>query len=339
MRAPIKYQPWWRMPPAPPPKPTRRPSSTAFGLAGYWVLAGALAYGIHADFISIKPSRPSPAERTAQLTPPESASQPPFDPPSHARRPAPGIVAPDVRDDAADVEEPSEPAPVEPPSSEPAPHEPPSSDPRPSEPPPPEPEQPEPPPSEEPVAARDEAGPDPDAEPITDGSADDAPQRHARGPGGRGWTIGSALDEIFAPPSQRRVESRRPRADDAPRDDKPRERKPRRAARGPRQSCEAAVAGYREEIRIGAGRGKTPADISRARYGAVLNRGNYFSHCGVPQKMKVRICAAVQHGRAIGVTVGTTPRSRSKQACIANAVRGLSFPSHPRMDVTTTIFK
>lgn len=82
-----------------------------------------------------------------------------------------------------------------------------------------------------------------------------------------------------------------------------------------------------------------PADITAARYGAVLNRGSYFSHCGVPESTAIHICAAVQDGRAVGVTVTSTPRDRAVERCVAGAVRGLAFPSHPRMDVTRTTFE
>lgn len=54
--------------------------------------------------------------------------------------------------------------------------------------------------------------------------------------------------------------------------------------------------------------------------------------------MSVEICVAVRQGRVLGVTVGTDPGSSSIQSCVARAVRGLSFPSHPRMDVTRTRF-
>ncbi len=82
-----------------------------------------------------------------------------------------------------------------------------------------------------------------------------------------------------------------------------------------------------------------PRDISAARYGAVLNSGSYFSHCNVPATMSLHICAAVQNGTAVGVTVTTEPGSSRVASCVAAAVRGLSFPSHPRMDVTRTTFK
>jgi hypothetical protein len=99
-------------------------------------------------------------------------------------------------------------------------------------------------------------------------------------------------------------------------------------------SCEAVIAAYNDDLS-----GDAPPDISAARYGAVLNRGSYFQHCNVPADVAINICAAVQHGRAVGVTVTTTPASRAHGRCVANAVRGLAFPSHPRLDVTRTTFR
>jgi hypothetical protein len=46
----------------------------------------------------------------------------------------------------------------------------------------------------------------------------------------------------------------------------------------------------------------------------------------------------VQNGRAVGVTVVVTPRNRGAEGCIAAGVRGLSFPSNPKLDVTHTSF-
>ena len=89
-------------------------------------------------------------------------------------------------------------------------------------------------------------------------------------------------------------------------------------------SCEAALAAYNEEISIGGKKG--PADITAGQYGSVLNRGSYFSHCGVPNSMSVSICAAVQNGHAVGVSVYTKPRDRRVAGCVASSVRGLTFP-------------
>lgn len=101
-------------------------------------------------------------------------------------------------------------------------------------------------------------------------------------------------------------------------------------------SCEAAIAKYQEEYTIGGGNGKP--DLGAADYGNVLNRGGYLNACGVPSNMGVDICVAVQNGRAVGVTVRTNPSNPGISGCIAGQVRGLGFPSHPRMDVARTSF-
>ena len=101
------------------------------------------------------------------------------------------------------------------------------------------------------------------------------------------------------------------------------------------QSCEAAQAAYVEEMKIGQ---KVQADITAGQYGAILNSGSYFAGCGVPSSMGVNICAAVQNGRAVGVTVVTSPRNPRVAGCIAASVRRLNFPSHPKLDVTRTRF-
>lgn len=102
-------------------------------------------------------------------------------------------------------------------------------------------------------------------------------------------------------------------------------------------SCEGALAAYNEEMTIGGGKGQ--ADLTAGQYGSILNRGNYFAHCGVPGDMEVHICAAVQNGRAVGVTVRTVPNNPGISSCVSGGVRGLSFPSHPKLDVTRTAFK
>jgi hypothetical protein len=101
-------------------------------------------------------------------------------------------------------------------------------------------------------------------------------------------------------------------------------------------SCEAAVAKYSEEYKMGGNNG--PPDLTAGAYGAVLNKGTYLNSCGVPPSMGVNICAAVQNGRAVGVTVTTDPPSPGIASCVAAQVRGMGFPAHPRLDVTRTTF-
>lgn len=101
-------------------------------------------------------------------------------------------------------------------------------------------------------------------------------------------------------------------------------------------SCESAQNAYVEEMSVGGPRGQ--ADITGGQYGSILNRGTYFGHCGVPNSTGLNICAAVQNGKAVGVTVVAKPRNRGIESCVAASVRGLSFPSHPKLDVTRTTF-
>ncbi|MEZ4298653.1 MAG: hypothetical protein R3B70_27120 [Polyangiaceae bacterium] len=101
-------------------------------------------------------------------------------------------------------------------------------------------------------------------------------------------------------------------------------------------SCEGAAARYNEEYKMGGNNG--PPDLTAGAYGAVLNRGTYLNACGVPSNMSVNVCAAVQNGRAVGVTVTTNPPNPGISSCIAGQVRSMGFPSHPRLDVTRTSF-
>jgi hypothetical protein len=99
-------------------------------------------------------------------------------------------------------------------------------------------------------------------------------------------------------------------------------------------SCEAAIAKYTEDY----SQQGVPPDLSAGAYAGVLNKGSYLNSCGVPSNMAVSICAAVQNGRAVGVTVVTTPSNPGISSCVRAQVMGLGFPSHPRMDVARTTF-
>jgi hypothetical protein len=103
-------------------------------------------------------------------------------------------------------------------------------------------------------------------------------------------------------------------------------------------SCEGARANYVEQYKLANG-DSMPPDLTAGAYGAVLNRGTYLNSCGVPGNMAVSVCAAVQNGVAVGVSVRTDPPNAGISSCVAGAVRGLPYPSHPRMDIATTHFK
>lgn len=102
-------------------------------------------------------------------------------------------------------------------------------------------------------------------------------------------------------------------------------------------TCQQARSAYVESWEIA--RGNSIADLTRGQFGMVLSRDTYFDHCGVPDRYEVSICAAVQNGQVLGATVATHPRAPGLERCIDRGVRELSFPAHPRMDVTETVFR
>lgn len=101
-------------------------------------------------------------------------------------------------------------------------------------------------------------------------------------------------------------------------------------------SCEAAIARNNEQLTIGGARG--PADITREAYAGILQNGRYLSGCSVPDRTVFEICAAVKDGRAVGITVVSSPSSSALNACVRNAVGRLKFPQSARLDVTHTRF-
>jgi len=101
-------------------------------------------------------------------------------------------------------------------------------------------------------------------------------------------------------------------------------------------SCEAAIARNNEQITIGAARGA--ADTTREAYAAILQNGHYLAACSVPERTVFEVCAAVKDGRAIGITVVSSPASPKLNACVRSAVSHLQFPRNSRLDVTHTRF-
>jgi len=100
-------------------------------------------------------------------------------------------------------------------------------------------------------------------------------------------------------------------------------------------TCEQARDQYTEEINL---QGGPAADLKAEDFAAVLNNGSYMNPCDVPSTSKVRICAAVQNGRAVGVTVLLDPPSTDIEICVAGQVRKLPFPPNAKMDVVNVTF-
>jgi hypothetical protein len=100
-------------------------------------------------------------------------------------------------------------------------------------------------------------------------------------------------------------------------------------------SCQAARQSYVEDY----SQQGVPPDLTAGAYANVLNNGTkMLSACGVPDTMSVSVCVAVQNGRAVGITVTTSPSNPGISGCIRGQVAGLPFPAHPRLDVSTTTY-
>jgi hypothetical protein len=117
-----------------------------------------------------------------------------------------------------------------------------------------------------------------------------------------------------------------------------------RASNAPQQpavpagpTCEAAFESYLAESAF-SGTHDTADRPPVEAYAKILDYGAYFSHCNPPDKAEISICAAVQNGRARGVTVATAPSSKAVESCIDRAVRGLRFPPHGKLEVARTFF-
>jgi len=104
----------------------------------------------------------------------------------------------------------------------------------------------------------------------------------------------------------------------------------------PPTTCEGAVAVHRAGVVQGRHLG--PARVTAGRHQAELDNGSYLATCGVPEDMAITVCAAIQRGRALGVTVHTTPTRPTVQRCIADAVRKVEFTSEAQLDVTKSHF-
>jgi hypothetical protein len=100
-------------------------------------------------------------------------------------------------------------------------------------------------------------------------------------------------------------------------------------------TCDQARESYVEEINVGA---RGPSELSADDFAAVLNKGTYLEPCAVPSSSKLRICAAVQNGQAVGVTVAAEPSAPDVEICIAKEVRKLAFPTHVKMDFVNVQF-
>jgi hypothetical protein len=107
-------------------------------------------------------------------------------------------------------------------------------------------------------------------------------------------------------------------------------------------SCETALVDYVVELGVDplvASREEVEAKYSDGELAAVLNDGSYLRGCGVSDRERLQICAAVRDGRALGVTVCMGSDRREAAECVAEAVRGRKFRKQDRLDLIQTTFE
>jgi len=174
-------------------------------------------------------------------------------------------------------------------------------------------------PREEPPARREEPAPRLAFPEFTDSSRPERPERAADGP-----RIDSVFDRADERPSPDAKPSAPPPPEQAP------------DAPTVVSSCEAAIARNNEQLNIGGPRGA--ADITREAYASILQNGRYLAGCSIPERTVFEICAAVKDGRAVGITIASSPPSPELNRCVRKAVARLQFPQNSRLDVTHTRF-
>lgn len=101
------------------------------------------------------------------------------------------------------------------------------------------------------------------------------------------------------------------------------------------KGCEAAKAAYEKTFRD---EGREVPSMDPGNMMMALNKGSYLAACGVPVETTVHICAAIQNGVAVGVTIMTRPKDAAMESCIRAQVRGMGFPSTPLMKFGKTTF-
>ncbi len=101
-------------------------------------------------------------------------------------------------------------------------------------------------------------------------------------------------------------------------------------------SYEAALSKNNQEINIGGPQGGP--DLTDTQLAGPMKNGGFLNSCGVPDSMHVTVKVAIKMGRAVGVSVYTTPPNSGMAACVDRSVRQLVWPANPKMDSFITSY-
>jgi hypothetical protein len=109
-----------------------------------------------------------------------------------------------------------------------------------------------------------------------------------------------------------------------------------RGSAGGGMSYESAVAGNIQQIDMN-GRVVGP-DLTDLQLSGPLRNATFLSTCGAPDSMHVTVKVAIRMGRAVGVSVYTTPPNGGVASCVDRMVRGLVWPVNPKLDSFVTTY-
>jgi hypothetical protein len=101
-------------------------------------------------------------------------------------------------------------------------------------------------------------------------------------------------------------------------------------------SYEAALAANPQQIDMNGH--ATGPDLTDGQLAGPMRNATFLSACGAPESMHVTVRVAVKMGRAIGVSVYTTPPNSGVASCVDHSVRGLAWPVNQKMDSFTTTY-
>jgi eukaryotic-like serine/threonine-protein kinase len=79
-------------------------------------------------------------------------------------------------------------------------------------------------------------------------------------------------------------------------------------------------------------------DLTDQQLSGPMRNATFLSGCGAPDSMHVTVKVAIKMGRAIGVSVYTTPPNGGVASCVDHAVRGLAWPVNQKMDSFVTTY-
>lgn len=98
---------------------------------------------------------------------------------------------------------------------------------------------------------------------------------------------------------------------------------------------ESALDSNHQHVTIG---GHTGPDLTDAQLAGPMSDGSFIGECDAPDDMGVTVKVAIKNGRAVGVSVVTHPPSSDVAGCVDRHVRGLSWPSSPKLDSFVTTY-